>query len=201
MHQRIRSSALTPLRGQLTADTLGRSRRRVAGPRGLCVITNLSPQRREFLSNRNAEFLAAQPRLRLLRRSLLAIAGQEVVLEREPNLEALLVRAEPWRAPAVVKIGGLLNRCHENVARFYLRGPSKRRIVRGWAFHGDDVVWRQHSWAIRNERLCESTVPALLYYGVILNDDEAALFAGVQLGRQTSSTARARSHRVRKTED
>jgi hypothetical protein len=97
------------------------------------------------------------------------------------GLEALLARPELWRRPPVSKIPGSLNHCHENVARFYLRAPARRRIVTGWALHGDDVVWRQHTWAFRGDDLCESTVPAKLYYGVVLNDDEAVRFARAQI--------------------
>ncbi len=116
----------------------------------------LSASRKRFLANKNREYLGEQPRLRLLRRRLLAIGGQEVVLRREAHLEELLARAQVWKRITPHKIAGTVNHCHQNAANAYLKGPSKNRIVCGWALHGDDVVWRQHSWVLRNDELCES---------------------------------------------
>jgi hypothetical protein len=151
--------------------------------------TRLSASRKRFLADKNRGYLAEQPRLRLLRRRLLAIAGQEVVLRRDSHLEELLARAEVWRRVVPHEIAGMSNQCHRNAATAYLDAPSKHRIVTGWALHDDDVVWRQHSWILRGDELCETTVPAKIYYGVILDEQETARFVRAELGFTKSASA------------
>ena len=146
------------------------------------MISSLSISRKRFLANKNREFILAQPRLRLLRRRLLVIGGQEVVLERDPHLEELLARAQVWRRVTPRKIPGTVNSCHENAARAYVKAPAKQQIVAGWALHGDDVVWRQHSWVLRGDQLCETTSPAKIYFGVVLDEAETARFVRGELG-------------------
>lgn len=146
------------------------------------MICRLSVSRKRLLANKNRAFVLAQPRLRLLRRRLLAIGGQEVVLERDPHLEELLARAQVWRRVTPRKIPGTVNQCHENAARAYVKSPAKHQIVTGWALHADDVVWRQHSWVLRSDQLCETTWPAKIYFGVILDEAETARFVRGELG-------------------
>jgi hypothetical protein len=105
----------------------------------------LSVSRKQFLANKNRTYLVEQPRLRLLRRRLLAIGGQEVVLAREKHLELLLTRAQIWKRVTPKKVPGTVNQCHKNSASTYARASTKHQIVTGWALHGDDVVWRQHT--------------------------------------------------------
>lgn len=149
------------------------------------MISRLSVSRRRFLANKNQAFVVAQPRLRLLRRRLLEIGGQEVVLARDPHLEALLARAQVWRRVTPRKIPGTVNQCHANAARAYVKSPTKHQIVTGWALHADDVVWRQHSWVLRGDELCETTSPAKVYFGVVLDEDETAHFVRGELGAAT----------------
>ena len=70
------------------------------------MITRLSASRRQFLVDKNRGLITNQPRLRLLRRRLLAIGGHEVVLAREKHLEELLARAQVWKRVAPRKILG-----------------------------------------------------------------------------------------------
>ncbi len=155
----------------------------------------LSANRKRFLADKNRGYLVEQPRLRLLRRRLLAIGGQEVVLGRDAHLEELLARAQVWKRIPPRKIAGVINQCHQNAANAYLKGPAKHRIVCGWALHGDDVVWRQHSWILRDGELCETTVPAKIYYGVVLDEDEAARFVRAELGATKTPAKRSRPRR------
>jgi hypothetical protein len=143
--------------------------------------------RKQFLADKNRTFLLEQPRLRLLRRRLLAIGGQEVVLRRDAHLEELLARAQVWKRVAPRKIRGEVNQCHRNAASTYLKAPAKHRIVTGWVLHGDDVVWRQHSWVLRRDELCETTEPAKIYVGVILDAAESARFVRAELGEAAAA--------------
>ena len=142
----------------------------------------LSVGRKQFLANKNRTYVVEQPRLRLLRRRLLAIGGQEVVLTREKHLELLLSRAQTWKRVTPRKVPGTVNQCHKNSAVAYAKAPTKHQIVTGWALHGDDVVWRQHTWLLRGDQLCETTWPAKIYFGVVLDKAEAARFVRGELG-------------------
>lgn len=151
------------------------------------MSSRLSASRKKFLVEKNRAFLAAQPRLRLLRRRLLAIGGHEVVLQRERHLEQQLARAQVWKRVTPRKIAGAGNQCHVNSASAYLKAPTKTQIVSGWALHSDDVVWRQHSWVLRGETLCETTVPAKIYVGVILDPEESVQFVRAELGESSAA--------------
>lgn len=151
----------------------------------------LDAVRKKFLADRNRRFAEVQPRLRLLRRRLLKVGGEEVVLNLEPQLEEILARSVVWRRIRPRKVRGRVNACHENVARVYWKQPERYRIVTGWVLHGDDVVWRQHSWLLRDEVLVETTPEAAkIYYGVVLDEKESARFVRSQLGRQAGALAR-----------
>ncbi len=147
-------------------------------------MSRLEKSRAKFLADKNRALVEKQPRLRLLRRRLLAVGGEEVVLAREPHLEALLARPNVWKRAKARTIAGKTNDCHRNVARAWRKSPKRCRIVTGWVLDGDDVVWRQHSWILRGDELCETTGPRQIYYGVILDDAEAQRFARNELGAE-----------------
>ncbi len=104
-----------------------------------------------------------------------------MVLAHERHLEEQLAHAQVWRGVVPRKIPGVVNQCHVNAARAYVKAPAKHRIVSGWALHAGDVVWRQHSWVLRNDQLCETTRPAEIYFGVVLDEGEAARFVRAEL--------------------
>jgi len=148
------------------------------------VALRLEPSRKKFLAGRNRAAIALQPELRLLRRRLLAIGGEEVVLYPTTYVEEFLARAQIWRSVTPRKVRGRPNDCHANAAAAYAKASarSKCRIVTGWALHAHDVVWRRHSWILRGDELCETTLPAKIYAGVILDPTESAAFIEAQIG-------------------
>jgi hypothetical protein len=145
------------------------------------VPARLGERRRRALAERNRWYLGLQPRLRLLRRRLLELGGQEVVMQTEPYLQDLIDDAVTWRRAKPRLIRGRVNECHANVARVFQKDPSRYRIVTGWALHPNDCVWRSHSWLLEGDQLVETTFPARIYYGAVLSDWRGANFVRREL--------------------
>jgi hypothetical protein len=69
------------------------------------------------------------------------------------------------------------NKCHENVSRLWLANMKKYRIVSGFAMD-DNKRWIAHSWLIDKKGCINETASGfLLYYGAIMDDKSAAIFA------------------------
>lgn len=136
----------------------------------------LDRERQRLLAERNRWYARFQPRLRLLRRRLLGLGGQEIVMQTEPYLDDLIDEGVTWRRVKPRRIRARMTYCHANVAETYQKHPTRYRIVTGWALHPHDDVWRKHSWLLRADELCETTAPAAIYHGAILSDWRAERF-------------------------
>ena len=79
--------------------------------------------------------------LKKLRKRLLAIGGKKVVELPDPHLEVSLKRGKVMEGKKPKKIHGRPNRCHHNVALFYLLKPDQYQIVTGYAL-AEDGYWR-----------------------------------------------------------
>lgn len=68
--------------------------------------------------------------------------------------------------------------CHRNVAKLWFRKALKLAAIgTGYAL-SEDGSWRMHSWGIRKDgRVVETTVVRMKYFGLVLRDREAELFA------------------------
>jgi hypothetical protein len=141
-------------------------------------VPTVSAEKREWLRTRHSDHLAAQPRLAELRERLIALAGGEACFaDREPDLEAILERGQVFSGRCRL-IRGERNQCHANAGKLWenSRGQLPIAIVTGYAL-SDDGLWRQHSWLIakpgRRWTVIETTCRRLLYYGVVLTEEEA----------------------------
>lgn len=119
--------------------------------------------------------LLEQPRLLDLERKLLDKAGESVALLPENDLDALLEHGRFVEPTTVTLVPGKLGRCHTNVARLWMHTDRLMRIFTGWALAGDGT-WFQHSWGGGRRQLVETTEPRLLYFGIELSDEQAAVF-------------------------
>lgn len=112
-----------------------------------------------------------------LRDVILRNGGVEVV--PPPEGEALLVLlCEEGAAHdhAVVEVPGEVSDCHRNSARLWLECMATA-IGSGYALSRDGL-WREHSWAWRNDgALLETTEARLKYFGVRFESDRADRFA------------------------
>jgi hypothetical protein len=133
-------------------------------------------QQRCFLSNRFAEVVARQPRMTQLRAVLLAQGGEDIVARYEPDLETLLARGRLMTSPVTYRPMEESS-CHGNVSRLWLdKALGITAIATGYGL-SDDALWRQHSWAVLEDGLLETTKMRVLYFGVALEGVEADRFA------------------------
>lgn len=128
-----------------------------------------------FLERRFAEVVQQQPRWALLSRRLLAMAGRHVVVTYEEDLEKMLERGRRFAGPVEMRLGEP-NRCHSNSAKLWADGEAPL-LVTGWAL-SEDGLWRQHSWCAHlDDRVVETTVARVMYFGFTLISEEARRFA------------------------
>jgi hypothetical protein len=66
------------------------------------------------------------------------------------------------------------------VAAYYLSVRGTANIATGYGL-SEDGLWRQHSWLWNGKKVLETTVPRTIYFGVMLNDVEAARFVMAEL--------------------
>ena len=92
----------------------------------------LTPERLEFLANRNATALQ-NPSAVKLRANLLKYAGEEVLLLVKPEeIDRLLVRGEFHSGKGAVPRKMKVNRCHFNAAKLFLTGKAPE-VASGFA--------------------------------------------------------------------
>ena len=85
--------------------------------------------------------------------------------------------------PAVVEVPGEVSDCHRNSARLWQERLATA-IGSGYTLSRDGL-WREHSWAWRNDgALLETTEARLKYFGIRLESDRADRFRGVGPRRQ-----------------
>lgn len=73
-------------------------------------------------------------------------------------------------------VRGELSRCHTNASRLWFTDDSCA-IQTGFALSGDDGLWRQHSWILKDSHLIETTVKMVAYFGYKWNEEESLRFA------------------------
>ena len=111
-----------------------------------------------------------------LKRRLLKVAGQAICIRHEPDIHPIVNRGQFFRGYNARMMKGDPCRCHSNSAAMWDANRNKVRIVTGYALT-DDGMWCQHTWCIdKDDKPIETTEKRLLYYGFILNDDEAQKF-------------------------
>jgi hypothetical protein len=77
--------------------------------------------------------------------------------------------------------------CHGNALGLWLASGGGVRVATGYAL-SDDGLWRQHSWALVDGRLVETTpCPRLRYFGFELSHAEAEEFATLCFGADAAT--------------
>jgi hypothetical protein len=124
-------------------------------------MSALDPEQQRFLDRRFAEWLEERPNAVKLKEILLRIAGQAVVAppnNYEPDLEALTAaRAAIHGDPEVICMED--NACHVNAAILW-RNAARPDFGIGTGFGLNRGLWRQHTWAMDDARIIETTEPA-----------------------------------------
>ncbi len=93
----------------------------------------------------------------------------------EPHLRSLLRRGAQIRGRATL-LEMQPSRCHTNSLILHLMSPKHIRVATGYALTKSDGLWRQHSWAIDGNKIVETTISRLSYWGIELTDDEIRHF-------------------------
>jgi hypothetical protein len=139
----------------------------------------MNDQQKSFLVRRLMEVSREQPEIIALREKLLEIGGVEIVALPDEDIPSLVRKGEMMDGP-VTRRPMRVSRCHHNVADLW-RGKRKRSriiaIATGYAL-SDDGLWRQHSWALTNSGIIETTEPRVRYFGVTLSGQAANIFCG-----------------------
>lgn len=124
---------------------------------------------RQRLIEKNAGVAATHPHMKAIEDKLLNLVPQSFLLWHpklsENACSILLERAEYWPAPGILFEPGEPSSCHDNVGALY----SEEKIdamVTGFAL-SDDNLWRYHSWGLRGDKIIETTVKRLAYWGVV----------------------------------
>jgi hypothetical protein len=135
-------------------------------------------EHRVFLGKRVREFSKIQPELRELRRILLKIGGDELVLSpgSDPTVNFLIDFGIVFAGPVVLK-----QHCQGGQDRTLGRIWTRRSygivgIVVGYAL-GDDGFWREHSFGVLREGVLEIIARKQKYFGLLLLSEAADGFA------------------------
>jgi hypothetical protein len=115
-----------------------------------------------------------------LEAKLLALGGKEVLPWPAFLTDITLERGRIFDVAGRKHIAGVPNYCHHNSAVRYLHrhhfgGRGACHIATGYGLSDD--LWMRHTWLWDDKRVVETTFDFSLYYGVILNDLEAARFS------------------------
>jgi len=139
------------------------------------------PEWSAWLNKHNAEVCDSHPELIPLKKKLLGINGDFVVLYPDEDATKIVKKGELFKGykPKLKRMNPI--QCHSNVAELWSRpeyGKRKCEIATGYGLTGDDGLWRSHSWLVCEDKkeLVETTVPRKKYFGVRLNKTEAQQF-------------------------
>ncbi len=96
--------------------------------------------------------------------------------EPEEDVERLLDRGRIFDTRKLKLAPGQPNKCHHNVSRLWAVN-AQMQLVTGYSL--TDNLWVQHSWLwdLTTDELIETTDPRVKYFGAVLSEDEAHLFA------------------------
>lgn len=152
----------------------------------------ISSERKNFLEGRLRDAARAQPEIRKLRDVLIRLGGQLLVppLEWDDFVPDLIEQGFLFFG-AIDFRAGRPSQCHRNVARLWI--ARRRGLVAigvGYAL-SPDGLWRQHAWGIARDRLIETTVPRVAYFGVPLVGSRAARYAASNTAGSTGSRLRS----------
>jgi hypothetical protein len=148
-----------------------------AAPKLRRAFLPLEAAREASLRDRNRAAFADDPRRVELERRLLDMGGTLALLFLpDPQIDELLERGRYFPGAGALMRLGLPSACHANAAMMFVQSRGAVRIAFGYALSADGL-WRQHSWGVdaQDGRVLETTERRVRYYGLVLNDAEAAL--------------------------
>ncbi len=115
-----------------------------------------------------------------LRTLLLSFGGSEVCMpDYDEDLYNIIERGQLWYGDRIHMMRGQPSQCHRNSSYCWEANQDKSVLCTGYAL-SEDGMWRQHSWLVelrpRKNRIVETTVPRVAYFGFGMDTDEAWKF-------------------------
>lgn len=114
-----------------------------------------------------------------LEKRLLEFGGRALVFRPMHYIlmASILEHGQPFDASGAKNVKGEPSNCHQNVVDQWRKHPNTYRMVHGYGLSADGL-WRNHSWLLdAKDRVIETTVPRVMYYGFILEGDLEDWFA------------------------
>ena len=106
---------------------------------------------------------------------LLALCGERVCHQDVDLDDFIFQYGELLRPDKIVLRKGVQHNCHRNTSGFYMMYHPRYRIATGYALSGSR--WVRHSWLLnKGDTVIETTQKFRLYFGVVLDDLQAAKF-------------------------
>jgi hypothetical protein len=143
----------------------------------------MTDEQKTFLASRLEQAAKAQPELIPFRDQLLRLGGVDFVPPIKPDIDLPVLLSQGRLAEGEVSAEEMdAGYCHENVAELW---TDKSRGITGMGVGyalSEDGLWRQHSWAMRNEDIVETTAMRVKYFGVVLTGNQADQFAEANQG-------------------
>jgi hypothetical protein len=139
----------------------------------------MTPDQQRFLTDRAMAASRAQPELRALRKILLKLGGEEVIIRNPGSPDPL----HGFLADFGIVFSGqvLLKPSHSAGAELCIARAWRHRkygitaIGVGYGLN-DDGFWREHTFGILREGILETGHPRRKYFGVLLIGEAAESF-------------------------
>lgn len=106
------------------------------------------------------------PGVNQLEKKLLSIGGQRIAMGSPTlfgNVEEVLAKGKLIESTDIQFKTMRRSQCHENSEELCNMDPNLK-LLTGWAL-SEDGCWRQHSWAMNNDIVIETTEPRIKYFG------------------------------------
>lgn len=113
-----------------------------------------------------------------LHKKLLSFGGVRTVLPVvEDDLRNIMERGQLWLGCNPQMMPGRPSQCHRNSCACWEANKSRAILCTGYAL-SEDGLWRQHSWLVNIpfQRIVETTVPRVAYFGFAMTKEEALDF-------------------------
>lgn len=112
-----------------------------------------------------------------LRSLLLNFGGSEVCMPGyDEDTRRIIERGQLWYGDRIHMMKGQPSQCHRNSSYCWEANQNKAVLCTGYAL-SEDGVWRCHSWLVelrpRRNRIVETTVPRVAYFGFGMTTEEA----------------------------
>ena len=136
----------------------------------------MTTEQKKLLKGHLKAALGHQPEIKILRKLLLRIGGEELVARPDREVPLLVEYGFVMAGPVMTKPMEPGD-CHGNLARLWRNKRSQLAGIGTGYTLGNDGLWRQHSWGVKREGILETTEERLKYFGILLQGPLADAFA------------------------